>query len=509
MDDLDFKIEKELRRLELLLGSDLRPEFSTFLNLYIVFGVRRVRQLLTELYQDSMTINEAIEKFHKLVNIVNLVASQNRIGIQISIYDYSESLIDGQVLLQSAQDGVQLPHEPIEEVDKYKIIEQRSALLLTQDRPVIRVAVWAVPEHINVVNILFSDLKNVLDSYGGFKFNFYNIEELGGGIEELKNNIHKIIDLIDINLIVASDQFVDHFEGSLITSYLKISYANSKAFVILFSQLSKLQYVVDLEINKVLGYECWWNPMSSTPQPNGVDQLNSRQWVDFVDRFAREVYDFIRRDFYPKFENMEPLRTILPFRYSQFEVIADVGLYLSDWSHAINDKDMLVVLGDAGAGKSTLLKSMFYQVWAKEQTSKAYYFDLAHAIPMAQPTAKFNLNEILANCIAGGGWSNTGTRITNTEANVIVEMILAESSKLKTLFIVDNLDALLIRLTDEDAAKCISQLSLLRFDRNFAQERNGSKLLIGCRSNYFIDASSQFSFFGNPNSEIEDKDNLT
>ncbi|WP_345020826.1 NACHT domain-containing protein, partial [Saccharothrix violaceirubra] len=171
--------------------------------------------------------------------------------------------------------------------------------------------------------------------------------------------------------------------------------------------------------------------------------------------------------------------------------VDDVVAFLTRWAHEPDSAPLAALLGEYGTGKTITCQELTERLREDPTGPETLYFDLRrlggldHGVPA--------LADILTACIKGG-WVPGDLPLPTGE------QIIARAARTPTLFVVDGLDEVLVRLDTAQGVAFTHELLKLRPIRT----RDGvrapfagahTKVLISCRTHYFRSLREQSRHF--------------
>jgi WD40 repeat protein len=185
---------------------------------------------------------------------------------------------------------------------------------------------------------------------------------------------------------------------------------------------------------------------------------------------------------------MEP--KVVPGAYSDTRRVNDVVSFLLNWAQDQDSTPLAALLGEYGAGKTITCQELTERLRDGDRP-EPLYFDLRRVGNLSNgvPT----LTEILTECIRRG-WESADARLPTGEE------VIARARTKPTLFVIDGLDEVLVRLDAAQGVAFTHELLKLRPIRT----RNGisapfagkdTKVLLSCRTHYFRSLREQSRHF--------------
>ncbi|MDX8035737.1 pentapeptide repeat-containing protein [Lentzea sp. BCCO 10_0856] len=185
---------------------------------------------------------------------------------------------------------------------------------------------------------------------------------------------------------------------------------------------------------------------------------------------------------------MEP--TILPGSCTDARRVNDVVSFLLNWAHDPDGTPLAALLGEYGAGKTITCQELTERLRG-DNHPEPLYFDLRRVgnVSNGVPT----LTEILTECVARG-WESGDARLPTGEE------VIARARSRPTLFVIDGLDEVLVRLDAAQGVTFTHELLKLRPIRTRDGIRapfagKDTKVLLSCRTHYFRSLREQSRHF--------------
>ncbi|ONF68044.1 hypothetical protein AVR91_0221685, partial [Amycolatopsis keratiniphila subsp. keratiniphila] len=181
--------------------------------------------------------------------------------------------------------------------------------------------------------------------------------------------------------------------------------------------------------------------------------------------------------------------------HDQERRVEDVVAYLMEWARDPDSAPLAALLGEYGTGKTITCQELTERLLAQPARSgpEPLYFDLRRLGNLSNLVPP--LTAILTECI-NRGWAAGNMRLPSGEE------VIARAQKVPTLFIIDGLDEVLVRLDAAQGAAFTHELLKLRPIRvkgkgtvyaPFAGV--DTKMLLSCRTHYFRSLREQSRHF--------------